>query len=185
MKNNHDPEKLLELFKKSKKVVSTFVDKFKLKYGRKPHGDDLAKAPEYVRVCIKNCKKIKIHLEKNQCEIPENSSPENSEKKPNPLANVPAKENITSVQPNKSKSKVWGSHLNRSMSDTTNSSTDSKKRSEAKTKITSYSGTLSALVLEDISKNTRKSLTKRRVSSAKKVNIYSISESFYVLSSDD
>jgi len=168
MKNNHDPEKLLELFKKSKKVVSTFVDKFKLKYGRKPHGDDLAKAPEYVRVCIKNCKKIKIHLEKNQCEIPENSSPENSEKKPNPLANVPAKENITSVQPNKSKSKVWGSHLNRSMSDTTNSSTDSKKRSEAKTKITSYSGTLSALVLEDISKNTRKSLTKRRVSSAKK-----------------
>ena len=70
----HDPEKLLELFKKSKKVVSTFVEKFQEQNGRKPRGEDLAKAPEYVRVCIKNCKRIKAHLEKspeNSPEIPE------------------------------------------------------------------------------------------------------------------
>ena len=60
----HDPEKLLVLFKKSKKVVQAFVDKFQAQHGRKPHGEDLSNAPEYVRVCIKNCKKIKAHMEK-------------------------------------------------------------------------------------------------------------------------
>lgn len=44
----HDPEKLLVLFKKSKKVVQAFVDKFQAQHGRKPHGEDLKKK-NYVR----------------------------------------------------------------------------------------------------------------------------------------
>merc|ERR1712156_1172122 len=57
------------------------------------------------------------------------------------------------------KSKVWGAHLNRSMSDITNNFTD--KRNTAP-KTTTYSGKLSALILEDLSKSTRKSLSQRR-----------------------
>ena len=166
----HDPEKLLELFKKSKKVVSTFVEKFQEQNGRKPRGEDLAKAPEYVRVCIKNCKRIKAHLEKS----PENSPeiPEIEPKKPSsPVKSKPVvtqtvvqtsqklsgSENLenlenlgyknqekntfsqpTKVPPKKSKKGVWGAHLNRSISDITNNSSDKRNYREVKT--TSYSG---------------------------------------------
>jgi len=54
---------------------------------------------------------------------------------------------------------VWGAHLNRSMSDITNNFSD-KRNTVPKT--TTYSGKLSALILEDLSKTTRKSLSKRR-----------------------
>ena len=166
----HDPEKLLELFKKSKKVVSTFVEKFHEQNGRKPRGEDLAKAPEYVRVCIKNCKRIKAHLEKspeNSPEIPEiepktPSSPVKSKpvvtqtivqtsQKVSGSENLENLENLgyknqeknTFSQPikvpsKKSKKGVWGAHLNRSISDITNNSSDKRNYREVKT--TSYSG---------------------------------------------
>ena len=161
----HDREKLLERFKKSKKVVSTFVDQFFAKHGKKPGKEELANAPEYVRVCIKNCKKIKFYLEQQdlketeiessqqQQEIVVKNEKENSMKKP---------------ALNKSKSKVWGAHLNRSMSDITNNSTD-KKRQTNLVKTTSYSGTLSAAILEDLSKSTRKNPKKRNDTPGKKV----------------
>lgn len=139
----HDPEKLLEQFKKSKKVVSTFVEQFTAKHGRKPHGEDLAAAPEYVRVCIKNCKRIKAHLEKK----PSNPSQEN--------------EKNHQQQPPK---KVWGAHLNRSITDITNRR---KTANDQVTKTISYPGALTALVTEELSKSTRKSLSKRRFPSAK------------------
>jgi len=180
---NHDPEKLLALFKKSKKVVATFTEKFEAQYGRRPRGEDLAKAPEYVRVCIKNCKKIKAQFEKFPETSPEapkhepkvvkpsspktNSTPAVIQKYPS----VTGSENMDDLEnlgyrnspkkqaaPSK-KSKVWGAHLNRSMSDITNNFTD-RRNTAAKT--TTYSGKLSALILEDLSKSTRKSLSQRR-----------------------
>jgi len=191
----HDPEKLLELFKKSKKVVSTFVEKFQEQNGRKPRGEDLAKAPEYVRVCIKNCKRIKAHLEKSPEKSPE--VPEIEPKKPSsPVKSKPVvtqtvvqtsqklsgSENLENLEnlgyknqekntfsqpikvpPKKSKKGVWGAHLNRSISDITNNSSDKRNYREVKT--TSYSGKLSAMILDDLSKTTRKSLSKRRTNS--------------------
>ena len=158
---NHDPEKLLALFKKSKKVVATFTEKFEAQYGRRPRGEDLAKAPEYVRVCIKNCKKIKAQFEKFPETSPEapkhepkvvkpsspktNSTPAVIQKYPS----VTGSENMDDLEnlgyrnspkkqaaPSK-KSKVWGAHLNRSMSDITNNFTD-RRNTAAKT--TTYSG---------------------------------------------
>ena len=94
---NHDPEKLLELFKKSKKVVSTFVDQFQIKNGRKPHGEDLASAPEYVRVCIKNCKRIKAHLEKSPEAVTEQEPKKPSSPK---TKHIPVQKTKTSLMEN-------------------------------------------------------------------------------------
>ena len=165
---NHDPEKLLALFKKSKKVVATFTEKFEAQYGRRPRGEDLAKAPEYVRVCIKNCKKIKAQFEKFPETSPEAPKHESKVSKPSsPKTNstpaviqkcpsVTGSENMDDLEnlgyrnspqkpaaPSK-KSKVWGAHLNRSMSDITNNFTD--KRTTA-TKTTTYSGMIKCLDL--------------------------------------
>ena len=148
---NHDPEKLLELFKKSKKVVSTFVDQFQIKNGRKPHGEDLASAPEYVRVCIKNCKRIKAHLEKSPEAVTEQEPKKPSSPK---TKHIPVQKTKTSLMENlensmsqpapaktsKQKSKVWGAHLNRSISDITNNSTDKRNYRNSELKTTSYSG---------------------------------------------
>ncbi len=174
----HDPEKLLLLFKKSKKVVQAFVDKFQAQHGRKPHGEDLSNAPEYVRVCIKNCKKIKAHMEKiglsspdadQEQSPPTKSKPVEQPSKPleQPLKNIVNNQNSKINPPAPSappptKSKIWGSHLNRSISDVTNNSSPSSKklkRSKDVQRTVSFSGKLSAFVLEDIVKNTRKSLS--------------------------
>lgn len=155
-KTKNDPARLLEQFKKSKKVVSTFAEQFQATHGRKPSGEDLSKAPEYVRVCIKNCKRIKAHLEKNSSQVQEKEnevkSPDISEKEPKKAPN----------------SKVWGAHLNRSFSDITNNVSKSGGKVTKIQKTTSYSGTLSALILEDLKISTRKSLLKRSSSSVKK-----------------
>ena len=119
----HDPEKLLVLFKKSKKVVQAFVEKFQAQHGRKPHGEDLSNAPEYVRVCIKNCKKIKAHMEKLGLSSPEEEASEKpstskSATQPSPK---PVIKDITNakIEAKPKKSKIWGAHLNRSHSDAT------------------------------------------------------------------
>jgi len=174
--------------------VATYTEHFEAQNGRRPRGEDLAKAPEYVRVCIKNCKKIKAQFEKFPETSPE--APKHEQKvipvapKPEPKVVKPSSPNTNSTpaviqkypsvtglenmddlenlgyrnSPKKpsapsKKSKVWGAHLNRSMSDITNNYSD--KRNTAN-KTTTYSGKLSALVLEDLSKSTRKSLSQRR-----------------------
>ncbi len=173
MKSNHDPEKLLEQFKKYKKVVSTFVEQFKAQNGRKPHGNDLAQAPEYVRVCIKNCKRIKAHLEKSSVHIEpeeERTSPleKRIQKSPQENGVGNSKKSPQENRNEKPKSKVWGAHLNRSFSDITNNA--SQRRTEKLVKTISYSGTLSNLILEDLKRSTRKSLSRKSLnSSAKKM----------------
>lgn len=162
MKANHDPEKLLELFRKSKKTVQTFVEQFQGSHGRKPKGDDLECAPEYVRVCIKNCKKIKIHLEK----LDSSKSSESSDKsledvETNKQLKSPEKPKETVQIKQQSKSKVWGSHLNRSNSE---SASNSKNNTETLTRTSSYNGKLSAMIIEDLAKKTRKNLSIRRTS---------------------
>ena len=148
----HDPEKLLALFKKSKKVVQAFVDKFQAQHGRKPHGEDLSNAPEYVRVCIKNCKKIKAHMEKMGLSSPEN------EEGPSPPKSKPLKDIMNNppkvMEPPAKSSKVWGAHLNRSLSEPISRKNSSKDIERT----VSFSGKLSQYILEDIVKNTRISL---------------------------
>ena len=169
MKPNHDPEKLLELFRKSKTTVQKFVDQFQQSHGRKPRGEDLDAAPEYVKVCIKNCKKIKIHLAKL-----ENSPPKEEPKKvveepkkivqePTKIVEKPKREVLAPIsQPKKSKSNnVWGSHLNRSYSESS-SFGGSSKNNDFLNRSSSFSGTLSALIIEDLAKTTRKNLNFRR-----------------------
>ena len=120
----HDPEKLLGLFKKSKKVVQAFVDKFQAQHGRKPHGEDLSNAPEYVRVCIKNCKKIKAHMEKLGLSSPDEEAAAEkplTPKAPPQPSPKPVIKDITNakIEAKPKKSKIWGAHLNRSHSDAT------------------------------------------------------------------
>jgi hypothetical protein len=166
MKNHdHDPQRLLALFKQSKKTVQKFVDQFTAQNNRKPRGDDLATAPEYVKVCIKNCKRIKAHLSKEENMSPPkiDPKPENSSQISQPKTDEKPKksEEKPKISPPKIQSKsegnIWGAHLNRSFSDITNNSS-SKGNFFNFSKATSYTGTLSALVLEDLSKSTRKSL---------------------------
>ena len=170
MKPNHDPEKLLELFRKSKTTVQKFVDQFQQSHGRKPRGEDLDAAPEYVKVCIKNCKKIKIHLAKLETSPPK-EEPKNVVEEPKKIVQEttkivekPKREVLGPIsQPKKSKSNsaaVWGSHLNRSNSDSYGGS--SSKNNEFLERSSSFSGTLSALIIEDLAKTTRKNLNFRR-----------------------
>ena len=166
MKPNHDPEKLLDQFRKSKKTVQAWTDQFLQSNGRKPHGKDLESAPEYVRVCIKNCKKIKTYLANAE---KSNKSPPKEPIKPkeNSPSNIPPNAKTspsTEPQAKSSKSKVWGSHLNRANSD---GSGTSSKGFNALSRSSSFNGTLSSLIIEDIAKNTRKSLTKKRSTPAK------------------
>ena len=75
-----------------------------------------------------------------------------------PLKNIVNNQSL--LPPAPTKSKIWGSHLNRSISDVTNNSSKGKKsRSKDVERTVSFSGKLSAYVLEDIVKNTRKSLS--------------------------
>ena len=142
------------MFKKSKKVVSTLIDQFQKNNGRKPHGEDLASAPEYVRVCIKNCKRIKAHLEKSPEAVteqePKKPSSPKTKRMPVPvLKSQPSSmENLENsmsqpcsapAKTSKQKSKIWGAHLNRSISDITNNSTDKRNYRNSELNM-SYSG---------------------------------------------
>ena len=53
-------DKYMEQFRKSRTQVKSFEEKFFAKHGRKPNKEDLAKAPEHVLTCIKNCRKIQV-----------------------------------------------------------------------------------------------------------------------------
>ena len=172
MKPNHDPEKLLELFRKSKATVQKFVDQFHQSHGRKPSGKDLDDAkltPQYVKVCIKNCKKIKIHLAQLENSHPKEDEPKKVVEEPTKIVQEPTtivekpKREVLAPtsQPKKSKSNnaIWGSHLNRSFSET---SGGSSKNNEFLSRSSSFSGTLSALIIENLGKTTRKNLNFRR-----------------------
>ena len=182
-RKKHDPEKLLALFRQSKKTVQKYVDDFQAKTGKKPSSDDLAKAPEYVRVCIKNCKRIKAHLAKQEEQERNNGKPTSSgdgavtkredvenvptaehqkkAKTPSPKTSESSKPTTTNKKQGTA-SKVWGAHLNRAFSDITNNASRGGSNSKSNlTRTLSYSGTLAALVKEDLSKNTRKNPKKR------------------------
>ena len=91
---------------------------------------------------------------------PSKSKPIEQPPKPveQPLKNIVNNQSL--LPPAPTKSKIWGSHLNRSISDVTNNSSKGKKsRSKDVERTVSFSGKLSAYVLEDIVKNTRKSLS--------------------------
>ena len=167
MKPNHDPEKLLERFRQSKKTVQAWTDQFQQSNGRKPHGKDLESAPEYVRVCIKNCKKIKTYLANAEKihKSPPKETLKPKENSPSTLQVNPETSPPSEPQPKSSNSKVWGSHLNRANSD--GSGISSKRINAGLTRSLSFNGTLSSLIIEDIAKNTRKSLTKKRPTPAK------------------
>lgn len=142
-------EHLLALFRQSKKTVQKFVDAFREKHGRRPHGTDLASAPQNVRTCIKNCKRIQAKLSKK-------SEPKNDDysKVKNDDSKMKEESKNKKRQP---LGKIWGHHLNRSVSE----SAAMHQKSKDVARSASYSGTLSALLLQELSKNTRSSLKKR------------------------
>ncbi len=55
--------------RKSRARVQSYESEFTLKHGRKPDRHDLEKAPDHVRTCIKNCKKIQVYATYTQFKI--------------------------------------------------------------------------------------------------------------------
>ena len=107
------------------------------------------------KICIKNCKRIKAHLEKSPEAVteqePKKPSSPKTKRMPVPvLKSQPScMENLENsmsqpcsapAKTSKQKSKVWGAHLNRSISDITNNSTDKRNYRNSELKTTSYSG---------------------------------------------
>ncbi len=114
--------KYMDLFRKSRSVVKAFEEEFKVKQGRKPDRNDLAKAPEHVLTCIKNCQKIQAYfkLKGDQSQLSTSGSKDEGEEvaakqKPQP---PPAQDletpTLDAILEPKDKSKsMWGSHLNK------------------------------------------------------------------------
>ena len=115
-------EKYMDLFRKSRSVVKAFEEEFKVKQGRKPDRNDLAKAPEHVLTCIKNCRKIQAYfkLKGGQSQLSTSGSKDDTEEVvtqqqslPPPAQDLETPTLDAILEPKAKSKSMWGSHLNK------------------------------------------------------------------------